>query len=133
VPSEDPLADALAHRLERVERYVARETLAWIEEVDLPLPELRLVVAMGDWSSTDPAGLAKDAGLSVDAAHEGINELRTRGLVKEGEHRQQHLTESGQAVVDAFKAIRRSGIARFVADLPQDDRDRLATALGEPA
>jgi DNA-binding MarR family transcriptional regulator len=129
-PPTDPLVEAIATRLRRVDLVAWQRIAAWAERLELSFEDLRLLLALRvEDGPTDVSELASLAGLSLDAAYPAIHGLRGRGHLHE-ERRQYSLSEQGQELVAALDAAHREGIQAYVDHLDPDEHRRLEEAFG---
>jgi DNA-binding MarR family transcriptional regulator len=129
-PPTDPLVEAIATRLRRVDLVAWQRIAAWAERVGLSFEDLRLLLALRvEDGPTDVSELAGLAGLSLDAAYPAIHSLRGRGHLRE-DRRHYSLSEQGQELVAALDAVHREGIQAYVDDLDPDEHRRLEEAFG---
>jgi DNA-binding MarR family transcriptional regulator len=118
--STDPLVEALAARLLRIDLVGWQRSAAWAEKFELSFEDLRLLLALKlEDGPTRVSELADLGGLSLDAAYPAIHSLRGRGYLRE-ERRQYSLSERGQELVAALDIAHREGIQAKGADA--DDR-----------
>jgi DNA-binding MarR family transcriptional regulator len=126
----DPLVEAIATRLHRVDLVSWQRIAAWAEKLELSFADLRLLLALKlEDGPTDVSHLADLGGLSLDAAYPAIHSLRGRGYLRE-ERRQYSLSEQGQELVAALDAAHRDGVQAYVDHLDPDERRRLDEAFG---
>ncbi len=129
-PSTDPLVEALATRLRRVDLVAWQRIAAWAEKLGLSLEDLRLLLALNmEDGPTGVSELADLAGLSLDAAYPAIHGLRGRGYLLE-ERRQYALTDRGQELVAGLDAAHREGLQAYVDHLDPHEHRRLEEAFG---
>jgi DNA-binding MarR family transcriptional regulator len=129
-PPTDPLVEALATRLHRVDLVGWQRIAAWAERLELSFEDLRLLLALKlEDGRTGVSELADLAGLPLDAAYPAIRSLRGRGYLRE-QRRQYSLSEQGQELVASLDAAHREGIQAYVDDLDPRERRRLEEALG---
>jgi DNA-binding MarR family transcriptional regulator len=129
-PPTDPLVEALATRLHRVDLVGWQRIAAWAERLELSFEDLRLLLALKlEDGPTGVSELADLAGLPLDAAYPAIRSLRGRGYLRE-QRRQYSLSEQGQELVASLDAAHREGIQAYVDDLDPRERRRLEEALG---
>ncbi len=128
--SSDPLVEALATRLRRVDLIAWARIAAWAEKLELSFEDLRLLLALtikdGPSSASDLAGTS---GLSLDAAYPAIHDLRGRGYLRE-ERRRYSLSEDGRELVAILDAAHREGIQAYVDQLDPRERQALEEAFG---
>jgi DNA-binding MarR family transcriptional regulator len=128
--SSEPLVEALATRLRRVDLIGWARIAAWAEKRELSFEDLRLLLALaiqdGPCTVSDLAGRS---GLSLDAAYPAVNALRGRGYLRE-ERRQYALSEDGRELVAILDAARREGIQAYVDQLDPGERQPLEEAFG---
>jgi DNA-binding MarR family transcriptional regulator len=128
--STDPLVEALATRLRRVDLVAWQRIAAWAEGHGLSFEDLRLLLAlMVEDGSTGVSELADLAGLPLDAAYPAIHGLRGRGYLRE-ERRQYSLSDRGQELVTGLGAAHREGIQAYVDDVDPEEHRRLEQAFG---
>lgn len=129
--STDPLVDALAIRLRRMDLVGWRRISTWAEETGLSLEDLRLLLAFAVKMDDDPAAvseLAELAGLSPHVAYPATHSLRRRGYLHE-EGRHYSLSQQGLELVASFDAARREGIQAYVDTLDRDELQQLTEAF----
>jgi DNA-binding MarR family transcriptional regulator len=130
IPPTDPLVEAVATRLHRVDLVGWQRIAAWAEKLELSFEDLRLMLALkledGPTGISELAGLA---GLSLDAAYPAIHRLRGRGYLRE-ERRQYSFSEQGQELVAILDAAHREGIQAYVDHLDPNEHRRLEEAFG---
>ena len=129
--STDPLVEALATRLRRLDLLGWKRIAAWAEQSELSLADLRLLLALAVKTDEGPAvvsELADLAGYSPDVAYPAIHRLRGRGYLRE-ERRQYSLTQQGLELVAGLDAARREGIQAYVNQLEREERQGLYEAL----
>jgi DNA-binding MarR family transcriptional regulator len=129
--STDPLVDALATRLRRMDLVGWQRVATWAEQSELSFEDLRLLLALALKMDDGPAAvseLADLAGFSLDAAYPAIHSLRGRGYVRE-ERREYTLSQRGQKLVATLDAARREGIQTYIDQLDPDEHQRLRAAL----
>jgi DNA-binding MarR family transcriptional regulator len=127
--STDPLVEALATRLHRVDLVGWQRIAAWAERLELSFADLRLLLALKmEDGPTGVSELADLGGLSLDIAYPTIHSLRGRGYLRE-ERRQYSLSEQGQELVATLDAAHREGIQAYVDHLDPHERRRLEEAL----
>ena len=132
--STDPLVEALATRLRRMDLVGWQQIAAWAEQSELSFEDLRLLLALAVKRDDGPAAiseLADLAGLSLDVAYPTIHRLRGRGYLRE-ERRQYSLSEEGQQLVSMLDAAHREGIQAYVDQLDDQERQRLRRAFANP-
>jgi DNA-binding MarR family transcriptional regulator len=128
--STDPLVEALATRLHRVDLVGWQRIAAWAEKLELTFEDLRLLLALKMQDGpTVVSELADLGGLSLDAAYPAIHSLRERGYLRE-ERRRYALSEQGQELVATLDAAHREGIQAYVDHLEPDEHRRLEEAFG---
>jgi DNA-binding MarR family transcriptional regulator len=127
--STDPLVEALATMLRRVDLVGWQRIAAWAEKLELSFEDLRLLLALkmedGPTGVSELAGLA---GFSLDAAYPAIHGLRGRGYLLE-ERRQYSLSDRGQELAAGLDAAHREGIQAYVDQLGPDERRQLDAAF----
>ena len=128
--SSEPLVEALATRLRRVDLIGWVQVAAWAEKLELSFEDLRLLLALtikdGPSRVSD---LARISGLSLDAAYPAIHVLRGRGYLRE-QRRQYSLSDDGRELVADLDAAHREGIQAYVAQLDPRERRALEEAFG---
>jgi DNA-binding MarR family transcriptional regulator len=130
-PPTDPLVEALATRLHRVDLVAWQRIAAWAEKLELSFEDLRLLLALKmEDGRTGVSELADLAGLPLDAAYPAIHSLRGRGYLREGKKGQYSLSEQGQELVANLDAAHREGIQAYVDQLDPHERRQLEEALG---
>jgi DNA-binding MarR family transcriptional regulator len=131
--STDPLVEALAARMRRMDLVGWKRIAAWAEQSELSFADLRLLLALAVKMDDDgPAAvseLADIAGFSPDVAYPAIHRLRGRGYLRE-ERRQYSLTEEGEELVARLDAAHREGIQAYVDQLGPDEIRQLDSAFG---
>jgi DNA-binding MarR family transcriptional regulator len=128
-PMTDPLVDALAARLDRLERFAAEGVVGWMQEAGLSLAEVRVLLVLAEEQSLGGGDLAERTGMTVDAAYTTMEQLEARGWLGQ-EHRRHHLTETGHETVRTLTATRHRAVEHFVKSLSPGDRAQIAAALG---
>jgi DNA-binding MarR family transcriptional regulator len=129
-PPTDPLVEALATRLLRVDLVAWQRIAVWAERLELSFEDLRLLLALKlEGGRTSVSKLADLAGLSLDAAYPAIHDLRGRGYLRE-ERRQYTFSEQGQELVATLDAAHCEGIQAYVDHLDPHERRRLEEAFG---
>jgi DNA-binding MarR family transcriptional regulator len=131
--STDPLVEALATRLRRMDLIGWQRVATWAEESELSFEDLRLLLALALRMDDGPAPvseLGELGGLPLDVAYPAIHSLRRRGYLHE-ERRHYSLSQQGQELVASLDAARREGIQAYVDTLDPDERDRLREALAK--
>jgi DNA-binding MarR family transcriptional regulator len=129
--STDPLVEAFAARLHRVDLLGWQRIAAWAEKLELSFEDLRLMLALK--LADGPTGvheLAGSAGLSLDTAYPAIHSLRGRGYLREEAKGRYTFSEQGQDLVAKLDAAHREGIQAYVDHLDLHQRRRLAEAFG---
>jgi DNA-binding MarR family transcriptional regulator len=129
--STDPLVDALATRMLRMDLVCWQRITAWAEQYELSFANLRLLLALTiEEGSTTVAELAELAGLSLQAAYPAIHELQSRGYLRE-ERRRYAVTERGEDLLAGLDAAHRDGIRAYVDGLDPSERRRLDGAFAD--
>ena len=126
--STDPLVEALATRLRRMDLVGWQRIATWSEENELSFEDLRLLLALTVKTDEGPAAiseLADLAGFSLDVAYPAIHRLRGRGYLHE-ERRRYSLSQEGEELVAKLDAAHREGIQAYVDQLDDDERQRLS-------
>jgi DNA-binding MarR family transcriptional regulator len=129
----DPLVDALATRLRRLDLIGWQRVTAWAGQADLSFEDLRLLLALAlkaDDGSASVTELAELAGLPLDVAYPTTHRLRGRGYVSE-DQRRYSLSPQGEELTAMLETTRREGIQTYVDGLGPDERQRLRDALTE--
>jgi DNA-binding MarR family transcriptional regulator len=128
--SADPLVDAIATRLRRMDLVGWQRIASWAEEHDLSFECLRLLLALTiEDGPTGARELAELAGLSLHAAYPAIHSLRRSGYLRE-ERRRYALTARGHDLAAALDEAHREGIHAYVDHLDPDERRRIDEAFG---
>jgi DNA-binding MarR family transcriptional regulator len=130
--STDPLVEALATRLRRIDLVGWQRVATWAEQSELSFEDLRLLLALALNVDDGPASvteLADLAGFSLGVAYPAIHRLRGRGYLLE-ERRQYSLSEQGQELVAMLDRAHREGIQAYVGELDGEERQRIRKALG---
>jgi DNA-binding MarR family transcriptional regulator len=131
--STDPLVEALATRLRRIDLVAWQRIATWAEQSELSFEDLRLLLALAVKMDDGPAAvseLADLAGLSLDVAYPATHRLRGRGYLRE-ERRQYSLSDKGQELVAMLDAARREGVQAYVDKLDRHERQRLREAFAD--
>jgi DNA-binding MarR family transcriptional regulator len=127
--STEPLVDALATRLRRVDLIGWMQITARAEELGLSFEDLRLLLTLTGRDGASSVGdLARISGLPLDAAHRGVNRLRGRGYVREA-RRRYSLSEEGRQLVAVLDTAHREGIQAYVEGLDAREREWLEEAI----
>jgi hypothetical protein len=129
--SADPLVEALATRLRRMDLVGWQRIAAWAEQSELSFKDLRLLLALAFKMDDGPASvheLADLAGFPLDVAYPATHRLRGRGYLRE-ERRRYSLNEQGQDLVAELDAARREGIQAYVDQLDRDECELLRKAF----
>lgn len=124
--STDPLVEALATRLRRMDLIGWQRIAAWAEQSELSFEDLRLLLALALKTDEGPATVSELgdlAGFSLDASYPAIHSLRRRGYLNE-DRRQYSLSEQGQELVARLDAAHREGIQAYVDQLDSEERQR---------
>jgi DNA-binding MarR family transcriptional regulator len=132
--STDPLVEALATRLRRIDLVAWQRISTWAEESELSFEDLRLLLALALKADDGPVAiseLADIAGFSLDIAYPATHRLRGRGYVRE-ERRKYALSQPGRELVAMLDTAHREGIQAYVDQLDRDERERLRNALARP-
>ena len=132
--SPDPLVEALATRLRRMDLVGWQRIARFAEQSELSFEDLRLLLAFALKMDDGPAAvseIADLAGFSLDVASPAIHRLRGRGYLRE-ERRQYSLSQQGQELVARLDAAHREGIQTYVDTLDRDERERLREAFAKP-
>jgi DNA-binding MarR family transcriptional regulator len=130
--STDPLVEAIATRLRRMDLVGWQGIAAWAEESGLSFEDLRLLLALAVKMDDGPAAiseLAELAGFPLDVAYPATHRLRGRGYVSE-EGRHYSLSPEGQALVAKLDAAHRKGIRAYVDQIDSEERQQLEAAFG---
>jgi len=114
----------------------SRDFFAAVEQAGLTFTQVKCLHLLGDSEEPLPLNaLSETLGLSGPAISRAVDGLVQRGEVKRTEdprdRRSKLLTLSarGRRTIDHFVAIRLAGIARFVEELPEEERAALAAGL----
>jgi Mn-dependent DtxR family transcriptional regulator len=129
--STDPLVEALATRLRRMDLFGWQQIARWAEQSELSFEDLRLLLALAVKIDDGPASiseLAELAGFSPEVAYPATHRLRGRGYLSE-EGRQYSLSQQGRELVASLDAAHREGIQAYVDQLDPDERNRIREAL----
>ncbi len=127
--SSEPLVEAIAKRLRRVDLIGWTRIAAWAEKLELSFEDLRLLLALSTKDGpSSVSDLADISGLSLDAAYPTIHALRGRGYLHE-ERRRYSLTEHGRELVAILDGAHREGIQAYVDQLDPRERQRLEEAF----
>jgi DNA-binding MarR family transcriptional regulator len=132
--STDPLVEALATRLRRLDLVGWQRIATWAEESGLSFEDLRLLLALALKRDDGPVAiseLAELAGFSLDVAYPATHRLRGRGYLHE-ERREYSLSPQGRELVAMLETARREGIEAYLDQLDSEERERLAKALANP-
>ena len=132
--STDPLVEALATRLRRMDLVGWQRIASWAEESELSFEDLRFLLALAVKMDDGPVAiteLAELAGFSLDRTYPATHRLRGRGYLRE-ERRQYSLSPQGQELVAKLDAAHREGIQAYVDQLSPDESRRLDAAFGIP-
>ena len=132
--STDPLVEALATRLRRMDLVGWQRIARFAEQSELSFEDLRLLLAFALKMDDGPAAvseIADLAGFSLDVATPAIHRLRGRGYLRE-ERRQYSLSQEGQHLVASLDAAHREGIQAYVDKLDDDERQQLRQAFATP-
>jgi DNA-binding MarR family transcriptional regulator len=130
--STDPLVEAIAARLRRLDLVGWQGIAAWAEESGMSFEDLRLLLALAVKEDDGPAAiseLAELAGFPLDVAYPATHRLRGRGYVRE-EGRHYSLSEQGQELFAGLDAAHRQGIRAYVDQLDAEERQQLEAAFG---
>jgi Mn-dependent DtxR family transcriptional regulator len=129
--STDPLVDALATRLRRMDLIGWQRIATWAEQSELSFEDLRMLLALALTIDDGPAKvseLAELAGFPLDVAYPVTHRLRGRGYLRE-EQRRYALNEQGQELVARMDAVHREGIQAYVDQLDPEEQQRMRKAL----
>ena len=130
--STDPLVEALATRLRRMDLVGWQRLATWAEQSELSFEDLRLLLALALKVDDGPASvseLGELAGFPLDVAYPATHSLRRRGYLRE-ERRQYSLSQEGRELAAKLDAAHREGIQAYVDQLDADERGQLKAALG---
>ena len=130
--STDPLVEAIAIRLRRMDLVGWQGIAAWAEESRLSFEDLRLLLALAVKMDDGPAAvseLAELAGFPLDVAYPVTHRLRGRGYVSE-EGRHYSLSPEGQELVAMLDAAHLQGIRAYVDQIDSQERQQLEAAFG---
>lgn len=106
-----------------------------VSELDLSLTQLKALQVLGRREEPSVKELGECLGLSLPAASRAVDGLLGRGLVERREcaadrrSRLVRLSPDGRVALERVMQARLEDLDGFVAELPADDRDRLAAAL----
>jgi DNA-binding MarR family transcriptional regulator len=131
--STDPLVEAIADRLRRMDLVAWQRIAAWAEESGLSFEDLRLLLALAVKAEEGPAAisdLAELAGFPLDVAFPAIHRLRGRGYLVE-EERRYSLSPEGQELVAKLDEAHREGIQAYVEEMSPEERRKLEAAFGK--
>jgi len=130
--STDPLVEAIATRLRRMDLVAWQGIATWAEQSELSFEDLRLLLALAVKVDDGPAAiseLAELAGFPLDIAYPATHRLRGRGyLIEEGRH--YSLSPEGQELVAKLDAAHRQGIRAYVDQMDSEERQQLEAAFG---
>jgi DNA-binding MarR family transcriptional regulator len=129
--STDPLVEALATRVRRMDLVGWQRIATLAEQSDLSFQDLRLLLALRLKMEDGPVAVSELgdlAGFSPDVAYPAIHRLRGRGYLLE-ERRRYSLSQEGQELVASLDAAHREGIQAYVDQLNREERDRLCNAF----
>ena len=130
--STDPLVEAIATRLRRMDLVAWQGIATWAEQSELSFEDLRLLLALAVKVDDGPAAiseLAELAGFPLDIAYPATHRLRGRGyLTEEGRH--YSLSPEGQELVAKLDAAHRQGIRAYVDQMDSEERQQLEAAFG---
>ena len=130
--STDPLVEAIATRLRRMDLVGWQRIATWAEQAELSFEDLRLLLALAVKMDNGPAAiseLADLAGFSLDHAYPAIHRLRGRGYLRE-DRRKYSLSSEGQELVAMLDGAHREGIQAYVQQIDPDERQQLDAAFG---
>lgn len=112
------------------------EVFRALAELDLSLTQIKALHALDGADAELPlSGLAATLNVSLPAMSRSVEGLHARGFVERHEDpddrrmKRVRITDAGREVPRALHAARLSHLQAFVADLPDEDAARLATAL----
>jgi DNA-binding MarR family transcriptional regulator len=131
IASADPLVEALARRLRRIDLVAWQRIAAWAERSELSFRDLRMLLALAMETDDGPAPiseLGELAGFSLEVAYPATRSLRQRGYLHE-DRRRYSLTPQGRELVAKLDAAHNEGIQAYVDQLDPDERRRLGEAL----
>lgn len=127
--STDPLVEALATRLRRVDLIGWARITERAEELGLSFEDLRLLLALTTTEGASSVGdLARISGLPLDAAYPTAHHLHARGYLRE-ERRRYALSEDGRDLIVILETAHREGIQAYVDGLDARDRRLLDDAI----
>jgi DNA-binding MarR family transcriptional regulator len=130
--STDPLVEAIATRLRRMDLVGWQRIATWAEQAELSFEDLRLLLALAVKTDDGPAAiseLADLAGFPLEVAYPAVHRLRGRGYLRE-ERRQYSLTQEGHELVARMDDAHREGIQAYVDQIDPDERRQLDAAFG---
>jgi DNA-binding MarR family transcriptional regulator len=123
------LVQAIDARLGAVDRIVGGRIVRWIEESELNLHEARVLLALAERNRPmAPAEIAESSGLHIDSVYRAVHTLHGRGITSE-DHRHHDLSRSGRELMESFSDARREGVEAYVAQLGEDERRQVESAL----
>ena len=129
--STDPLVEALANRVRRMDLVGWQRIATLAEQSELSFQDLRLLLALSLKKDEGPVAVSELgdlAGFSPDVAYPAIHRLRGRGFLRE-ERRKYSLSQEGQELVDSLDAAHLEGIQAYVDELDLEERERLCNAF----
>jgi DNA-binding MarR family transcriptional regulator len=129
--STDPLVEALATRVRRMDLVGWQRIATLAEQSELSFQDLRLLLALRLKMEDGPVAVSELgdlAGFSPDVAYPAIHRLRGRGYLTE-ERRRYSLSQEGQELVASLDAAHREGIQAYVDQLDREERERLCNAF----
>jgi len=135
VASTQPLTGHLAAFLAHLHRAALGGWFQTVTELDLSLTQLKALQSLGKSDELTVKELGDSLPLSLPAASRAVDGLLGRGLVErracaeDRRSRLVRLSPDGRAALDRVMQARLGDLAAFVAELPAEDRDRLARAL----
>jgi hypothetical protein len=101
--------------LTRENRWRAYADLAKRAELDLPAPELWMLVRLGERAPLTLAALSAELKIPAPALEPPLDALRNRGILEKRGSGELKLTAAGVAMRDHVLAVRRKGLADLLA------------------
>ena len=140
-PSATASTTALAERLLALWKYVAREAGGQVadllDELDLSLTQLKTLETL-DAHDAAPSvkELSESLGCSLANSSRGVDALVRRGLLERREDdddrrvKRLTITPAGREAIARIDALRLHGLEQYATTLSDEQRERLADALG---
>jgi DNA-binding MarR family transcriptional regulator len=119
----DQAANDLAMLLQSVELAAWAPVVAWTEEANLSLEDVRVLVALDaqPFAAATALDIADATGLSLDTVYRLVPSLRISGYLSE-EYDLYTLTEMGDLALEAIEGARRAGIRAYMRGLAPAER-----------